>query len=262
MGPAHIETCSLASGSSGNAYLFRTASHSFLIDAGISCRALRERLAAVGTDLATLDGIFITHEHVDHVRGLAQIAKHHRIPLYITGKCLAATSLDWEKSLLCPIRSHTAVRLGSTLVQAGPKPHDAADPCFFTVTHGEKSITVLTDLGAVTPPVCRAITMADALYLECNYDPEMLRRGPYPEFLQARITGGRGHLSNSQAASLLGEFGTARLRHLFLAHLSANNNSPELALDSIRDAVRHNRALAGTTVTVAPRERHSEVFRL
>ena len=257
-----IETCALASGSNGNAYFFRTAKISFLIDAGISCRQLEKRLEKIGADISGLAGIFITHEHSDHIKGLGTLSKKYRVPLFINEKTLSRIRVSWDNSLTGIIRSRGTTSLGQTKVHALPKSHDVADPCLFTVSHGGKNIPVLTDLGEGCANAIAAIRSADVVYLETNYDQLMLKEGPYPVYVQNRIMSRNGHLSNDQAAALIETHATPRLGHIFLSHISENNNTPSLARRAVREALERRPDLSHVHVITTDRYGISEMLRL
>ena len=227
---------SLGSGSRGNSIIFEAAGSCFLIDCGFSVRETERRLTRMGIAAADLAGIFVTHEHSDHISGVAPLARKYRIPVWMTyGTFRVCRDKDIpEKHLFHP---HQPLTIADFELQPFPVPHDAAEPCQVVVTQGGVRVGLLTDTGSVTPFITRSLQACDALILECNYDADMLARGPYPPVLQARIAGRYGHLENKQAAQLLSHVAIDRLQSLCLAHLSEKNNRPELAHLAISDAV-------------------------
>jgi len=222
----------LASGSKGNSIFVEMDGTRLLVDAGISARRIKQGLADISVDIASLDGVFITHEHRDHIQGLTTLSKKYHLPIF--------TRPDTFHSMYCaedipPDCFHSigdSMRLGRVSVETFNLPHDAADPVGYTV-RGTQKFTVATDLGFVTSSVQAALESADVLVLEANHDPEMLRNGSYPWPLKRRILSNRGHLSNSDAAWALVRL-KQKPRKVFLAHLSEKNNLPSLAEQTIR----------------------------
>lgn len=243
----------LASGSKGNAALVSTDSQRFLIDVGVSCRELVKRMREAGAEPQQLDGVFLTHEHIDHVKGLATFAKKYQTPLYASEGTWRALFNKYPgmprancrltgKSMLC----------GDVRVDSFEIPHDAAQPqgYSFNWRSGGSKCTYVTDTGFITPTVREAVCGSDVLVLEANHDVEMLKTGSYPYDLKQRILGMRGHLANVTAAQLL--LHLPRLpRHVILAHLSEQNNRPQLALDTVQNILDSKRRLPETKLFVA-----------
>lgn len=257
-----IVTCSLASGSSGNAFFLQAGPDAFLIDAGICRRQLVQRLAAIGMEVDKLRAVFVTHEHIDHIRGLPVLLKHHPLPVFLTRATYEASGMELPRGCLHFIPAAGEITFNGVTVQAAPKAHDAADPCLLRFTYSGRSVAFVTDAGNACVNVVQAVRQADILYLESNYDEAMLRNGPYPYFLQRRISGPRGHLSNRDAGTLLQHHAEPRLRHLFLAHLSEKNNTPQLSLDAVRTALAARPDLGHLELHVAPRHDISTIVRL
>jgi phosphoribosyl 1,2-cyclic phosphodiesterase len=227
---------SLGSGSKGNATLVEAAGARVLIDCGFSCTETEKRLARLELRPRDLDAILVTHEHSDHVAGVARLARRHRLPVWMTAGTEAACKGAAPDAFEC-INSHRTFRIGDLQVQPFPVPHDAREPCQFVFSDGRRRLGLLTDVGSITPHLIQALDQVDALILECNHDPGMLADGPYPPSLKRRVGGPYGHLSNQQAADLLGRIGRERLQHLVAAHISEKNNDPQLALASLAGAV-------------------------
>lgn len=232
-----VLTFSLQSGSNGNAIYVETPDARLLFDAGISGKQAAARMAMHGRDLRDCDALIVSHDHADHVRCAGIYTRKFSLPLLITERTFRAA--QWGLGLIGQVehfRAGQTLQFGRTRVETIPTPHDATDGCAFVVSHGGARLGILTDLGHVFDGLGDLVGGLDAAYLESNYDPAMLRRGPYPESLKARIAGPRGHLSNGEAGELANAFGR-RLRWLMLAHLSEENNTPDKALATVKQSV-------------------------
>ena len=242
----------LASGSSGNAVLVSHGETHLLVDCGISCLRIKKALAALGLSAADLTGVVITHEHSDHIGGLETLFKQFHLPVYCT--CGTARQLAYRiaflEEVLHPVQPGVPVALGGIAVTAFATSHDAADSVGYTFCADGRKAAVVTDLGVVTPVVEQALEGAHLLVAESNHDPDMVKNGPYPYHLKQRILGPRGHLSNGECAALCRRIGA---QTVILAHLSAENNRPSLALQAVRAAVGED-----VTVSVAPRSETGE----
>ncbi len=238
---------SLQSGSSGNCIYVEAGDVKLLFDAGINGLQAKERLAAHGRDIRAVHAVIISHDHSDHVRHAGVFQRKYGIPIYITPATLAAASSRCSLGKLTDVRhfrSSGALRFGEVSIHAVPTPHDGADGAVFVVSAGNKRLGVMTDLGHVFKDLVRIVSSLDAVFLESNYDPDMLAHGPYPAFLKRRIKGPGGHLSNHEAAELLRRASDGgRLKWACLAHLSEQNNHPEVALKTHRDIVADDIAL-------------------
>ena len=226
----------LASGSKGNAAYIELDGTRLLIDAGISARRITRALQDLGVDPASLDGVFITHEHSDHIKGLPTLLKQYHLPLFARPATLAAIreSLAVPEDTFSPLAGN--VHLGAVCVKSFPTLHDAASPVGYSVCGSEKC-ALATDLGFLTNDVMASIEGADVLILEANHDRELLQRGSYPWHLKQRILSNRGHLSNSAAAWALVRL-KQRPQAVFLAHMSQENNRPELVEETVRTILR------------------------
>lgn len=223
---------SLGSGSKGNATLVRGGDTLLLVDCGFAMRDIAARMQSVGLDVTDLSGVLISHEHADHVRGLGPLLRKHRLPVWMThGTRMALCDDRFDR--VTEISPHLRFCVGDISVEPCPVPHDAAEPCQYLFEFANRRFAVMTDIGHVTPHVQRCAAQCDALILETNHDPEMLRNGPYPWHLQERIRRGYGHLSNQAGASLLQGLDLARIQWAALGHLSAQNNTPERALETV-----------------------------
>jgi phosphoribosyl 1,2-cyclic phosphodiesterase len=219
---------SLNSGSNGNCYYIGNDSEAVLIDAGISCRETEKRMKRLGLSMDIVKGIFISHEHSDHITGLPGISKKYQLPVYITASTFASCSIPVEDHLVNSFNAHQSISIGTLTVTAFPKFHDASDPHSFIVSGGDINIGVLTDIGNACQHVINYFKRCHAVFLEANYCEDMLANGSYPEFLKKRISGDNGHLSNAQALDLFVKHKGKQLTHLILSHLSKNNNSMKM----------------------------------
>ncbi len=237
-----LRAASLGSGSTGNALVVEGAGTRLLIDCGFGPRVTERRLRAVDVDPATLDAVVVTHEHEDHLRGLVRFADRHRLPVHATHGTLR--ELGERPQRAEPFDAHRPLHLGGLTLEPFPVVHDATEPCQFVVSDGARRLGLLTDSGTVTPHIVEMLGACDGLLLECNHDPGMLRAGPYPYWLQQRVSGSWGHLSNEQAGALLRAIDAARLQWVLAGHLSERNNTA----DAVRDALTP--ALAGYDAAV------------
>ena len=229
---------SLGSGSRGNSLVVEAGDTRLLLDCGFSARETQARLAALALAPEQISAVLLTHEHGDHVAGAFRFSRRYRVPLYLThGTCLALSRSSGDLCGGALIDSHSVFSLGDFEIQPFPVPHDAREPVQFVFSDGNRRLGVLTDTGAVTPHVVDMLNVCDALILECNHDRAMLAGSAYPASLKQRIAGGFGHLENDQAASLLRQLGSCRLQHVVAAHLSEQNNRPELAVRALATAL-------------------------
>ena len=228
-----MKVCLLASGSKGNALLVANGRSRLLIDAGLSARELCRRLEAVGISPGELTGIIVTHEHIDHVRGLGVLSRRFNLPVYLH-HAVAAALADSHRLAQVHEFDSGELSIGEFAVRAFPVTHDAAATVGFSVTGSTGKLGVATDLGVATRLVAEELRNCRALVLESNHDEELLRDGPYPWPLKQRIRGHHGHLSNNDSAKLLDALCWEGLEGVLLAHLSETNNRPELAETATR----------------------------
>ena len=223
---------SLQSGSNGNCIYVEAGGVRLLFDAGISGKQAAGRLSRAGRDIARVDALIISHDHADHVRCAGIYQRKFGIPICVTEKTLRAARSSHDLGALHEVshfRAGGSMRFGSVRVETLPTPHDGADGVAFIVDDGRSRLGIFTDLGHVYEDLEGALSSVDAVLIESNYDPDMLRNGSYPRYLKNRISGPHGHLSNIESAELIARSG-ARLRWACLGHLSEENNTPELAL--------------------------------
>lgn len=263
-----MRLCSIASGSSGNCvYVGSEATH-LLMDVGISGKRIETGVNELGLSVRDIDGIFITHEHADHIAGLGVIARKYRIPVYATKGTIEAIKNSKsvgkiEEELLHTIVPDEQCTIKDLTLYPIRTSHDAADPVAYRIDHGKKRAGLITDLGCYTDYTVECLKGLDVLYLEANHDVHMLQVGPYPYYLKQRILGERGHLSNETAGKLLSRLLHDNMKSIVLAHLSKENNMPELAYESVRVEVTvSDTKYSGNDfpVVVAKRDKVSEAI--
>lgn len=250
-----MEFYTIASSSAGNAALVRHNGTTLLIDAGISCRRIERALASLSLSLSDLDGILITHEHIDHVRGLGTMQKKCAVPLYASAG--TASALAWPEEQLRLFSPDESFLIGTLRVLPFRTSHDARESVGYRVESESASLAVLTDTGIITEQARRAALGADLLLLEANHDVEMLKTGPYPYSLKQRILSDCGHLSNEVAAAFALECVRSGTQDILLAHLSGENNTPQLAEYTVARALQSEGL--SVRLSAAPRDTMSEV---
>ena len=228
----------LASGSAGNATLVECGTTRVLLDAGLSCRALADRLEGIGVPPSSLTCIVLSHEHGDHARGAERLSCSFRVPVACSHETLEALELSWvHLGAWQPLEPGQPIEIGVVRLDAFPVPHDAARPVGFVLEGEGVRVGVVTDLGHVTTLVAERLRGCDVLVVEANHDDALLRDGPYPWSIKQRIGGRLGHLSNDEMAGLLRRVVDDRCPAVVLAHLSESNNAPALALRAARRAL-------------------------
>lgn len=247
---------SLYSGSSGNSIFISSCNDStqsyaglhfessknntkILVDAGVSGKKLQLAMKSIGEDLDDIDGVLLTHEHIDHMAGIGVIVRRHKIPLYLTEKTWIELQRlhagEIPENLLRIIETGSCFAIGDLEVRSFSTPHDAADPNGFRISCEGKSVSVFTDIGEMRQDILDAVSGSDAIFIESNYDKEMLWTGSYPWHLKNRIDGAFGHLSNADCASATATLLESGTEKFILSHLSQENNSPRMALRTTVD---------------------------
>ena len=254
-----LSVCVLAGGSKGNSVHVSDGQTALLVDAGLSGAEIQRRMKVKGLSPEALDGIFVTHEHWDHIQGVGVLSRRFGIPVYINPKTEEAGQkrlgdLHSVRHIECGI----PVQVNKLAVRPFSISHDTADPSGFTISSNGTKVGIATDLGMVTEMVRTHLRDCRLLVIEANHDPKMLTDGPYPWPLKQRIRGRLGHLSNRDTRDLITDIRHEGLSHLILSHLSETNNTPEKALAEILPAVEEQ----NTRVCVAAQNRVSEIFRL
>lgn len=212
-----------------------------LIDAGFNYTDLVKRLKDIGTDIKDINAILITHEHLDHVRGVKVLSKKLKIPVYVNEATKKACHYLDEVSSIIEFETDKKFQIGEMMINPFHISHDASDPVGFLVYTDNVKIGVATDLGIVTNEVREKLMGSDILIIESNHDVRMVKEGPYPWHLKKRILGTEGHLSNEECLSLLEDLLHPNLRHIFLAHISKVNNSPSLAFVPAESIIKNKK---------------------
>jgi len=240
----------LGSGSKGNSVLIREGATAILIDAGFSAREISRRLAAVNVDVAELSAILVTHEHSDHIRGVAVLSRQGRLPVFANAATFRAAG-----DRLADLDSCREFATGSSFVfqdlQIHPfsVSHDAADPVGFVIKNGSCTLGYCTDTGKISQLMLHRLTGCHGLILESNHDLEMLQNGSYPPFLKQRVRSNLGHLANGDTASMIQKLVHDSLQHVVLAHISEKNNRPEIACETVRRVLPANHRISVVTAS-------------
>ncbi|MCP5505119.1 MAG: MBL fold metallo-hydrolase [Chlamydiales bacterium] len=250
--------CPLASGSKGNAIYVEGEETKILIDAGISFKALTERLGQINVDIGEIDAILVTHEHGDHIRGLEKTASTLNIPVFANSETAKAIMQEMRNRPRFKIFSTgEAFEFGDMEIHPFSIQHDTLDPVAFTIRIGEVKFGICTDLGFATTLVRAHLLECDYLYIEANHEPSMVYACNRPMIYKQRVLGRQGHLSNDAAAELIQEIDHPGLKHVYLAHLSSECNNPELALQRVQEKVKRELSLS-----IAFQEKVSDIIEL
>lgn len=226
---------SFGSGSCGNCYYICADKYGLLIDAGIGIRKIKKYFSDYGLSFNNVKGIIVTHDHADHVKSVGMLSDAYNLPVYATANvhegiirnyCVHKKIKDANVRI---VNKGEEFYLGGFVINTFDVPHDSLDNVGYAIKSGDVTFSLMTDIGHVTAEMSRVINTTDYLVIEANYDDDMLWSGPYPEYLKKRVSGGMGHLSNKQCAAAIKTFASEKLRHIWLCHLSQENNHPELA---------------------------------
>jgi phosphoribosyl 1,2-cyclic phosphodiesterase len=247
---------SLNSGSNGNCYYIGNEREAVLVDAGISCRETEKRMKRLGLSMQKVKAVFISHEHSDHINGIAVLSKKYNLPVYITPATLQGSRLSLQHDLVQSFKAYVPVSIGGISVSAFPKFHDAAHAHSFIITDKDVTIGVFTDIGIACKHLTEHFAKCHAAFLETNYDEEMLENGRYPFHLKRRIRGGLGHLSNTQALEVFVTHRPEFMSHLLLSHLSRDNNDPEMVHALFQKHAN------GTEIAIASRYAETAVYHI
>lgn len=245
---------SLNTGSNGNCFYIGNDNEAILVDVGLTCKETETRMQRISLSMHKVKAIFISHEHSDHIRGLPVLAKKYQIPVYITTPTLIRGKQLLQENLVNSFTAYSPIQLGNLSITAFPKRHDAAEPHSFIVSCNGITVGVFTDIGGHCDHVIANFKKCNAIFLEANYDEEMLESGRYPYFLKNRIRSGNGHLSNKQALELFLTHKPDFMSHVFLSHLSKDNNCPDLVHQLFSEHAN------GTEIIVASRLKETGVY--
>lgn len=262
-----VKFCALSSGSSGNAYFIKSEEISILVDAGISGKQIESRLEQIGECITDVKGIFVTHEHMDHIKSLSTLSRKYEIPIY-------TNEATWEKikSLLKKtevvevhyFEANTSIDFFHMEIKSFSVPHDAVNPVGYSIVIGGNQLSILTDLGVVNERIIDYVVDSDLLVIEANHDEDMLKVGTYPWFLKKRILGEQGHLSNEAAGNVLLKLldKKEKYRKVLLGHISKENNFPKMAFQTIKNILEERDYLLEKHISVSAivRDEISEVY--
>ncbi len=247
---------SLNSGSNANCYYLGNQDEAILVDCGLSCRETVKRLKRLGLCIKKIKAIFVSHEHGDHVHGIPAMSRKYQLPVYITTETFQKGKLDLKEHLIAPLRAYDPIKIGNLSITAFPKLHDACDPHSFMVECLSVKVGIFTDIGSPCDHVTHHFKQCHAAFLEANYDEALLANGSYPIHLKNRIRGDKGHMSNDQALQLFVSHKPAFMSHLFLSHLSRDNNSPRIVKNAF------NKISGATEIIIASRDKESRLYHI
>ena len=260
-----IRFCSLVSGSAGNSYAFSDGEQRFLVDAGLSGKQIEQRLREVEIDPSTLSGILISHEHIDHIKGAGVLSRRYDLPVYAnqgTWKAMEGKIGKVSEKNRRIFQTNEEFFMGSLRIKPYKTSHDAAESVGFTIAAAKEKISIATDIGCITPQILEEIKGSDLVVLEANHDVEVLKSGNYPYSLKRRILSDQGHLSNEAAGDCICHLAENNVENFILAHLSEENNFPELALSTIQGKLQEKKLLDSGKIKldVAFRNRIGRVY--
>lgn len=258
-----LNFCSLYSGSSGNSLFVETQNTKILIDAGVSCKKIETALNDININPSSLDGILVTHEHIDHVQALGTLSKKYDLPVFVNQETLDAMPKQRDKisdKNVKLFKVNDNFEIGDLKIHPFSIPHDAANPCGFSLYKDDKKISIATDIGHITNSILKNLEESLFVLLEANYDPEILRCTSYPFSLKSRIAGPTGHLSNEIAGKTISYLLQSGLKNAMLGHLSKESNFPELAYQTVVDELISNNNENKLSLSVASRDNHSKII--
>lgn len=260
-----ITYCSLASGSSGNCHLITNQGNKLLVDAGLSGKQIQDRLKEIGIDPKELTGVFVTHEHIDHIYGVGVLSRRFNLPVYANSKTWEAMegkigAIKAENMKVLP--TEESIVLGDLKVTSYGISHDAAEPVGYIFQEKNIKISITTDLGHVNEGILEKIKNSQLVVLESNHDIDMLKAGSYPYYLKRRILSDFGHLSNEAAGNTIVELVKSNVKNVVLAHLSKENNFPELAMMTVKNILDSNKISVGKDIIIdlAHRDKVSNIY--
>ena len=255
--------CSLYSGSSGNSLFVETDNTKILVDAGVSCKKIETALNDINIDPKSLDGILVTHEHIDHVQSLGSFSKKFDLPVFVNQETL--DNMPKQKDKIADkniklFKVNDKFEIGDLIIKPFSIPHDAVNPCGFNIYNNNNKISIATDIGHMTNSILKNLEESLFVMLEANYDPEVLKCSPYPFSLKSRIAGPTGHLSNEIAGKTISYLIQSGLKTAMLGHLSKESNFPELAYQTVIDELISSNNQDRLILNVASRDTHSKII--
>lgn len=256
-----MRVSALSSGSSGNCFYIEKNNSAVLVDVGISAKKVVERMNLLDLNPEKLKGIFVTHEHIDHILGIDVLARKFNLPIYATNGTISKGFLCSNKELINPIKNNEKIAVGELEIEAFTKSHKAAEPVSYSIYDKGKIVSVITDAGYACENINYNISKSDFLFLESNHDVKMVENGPYPYFLKRWVTGDSGHLSNKQAGLAVLEHGNKKLKNVVLSHISKTNNSPKLALKTFKELIKE-RSDFNASVSVSLSDSPTSLFKV
>lgn len=255
--------CNLYSGSSGNCSLIQSDDTNILIDCGASLKKINASLSYLNINLDDINAILISHEHSDHVSGLSSISKKYHIPVYANCRTFDNINQDIPDNIKNIFSTNEKFEIGDLQVFPFHIPHDASDPCGFSISKSNNKISIATDIGHMESSILDNLCGSSFLLLESNYEPNMLKYSRYPYYLKRRIIGPNGHLSNEEAASTISTLIKNGVKNISLGHLSKVNNFPELAYQTVMDTIISNKSdISNLTLSVAKRDNIDDVIEI
>lgn len=262
-----LEFCSLYSGSSGNCLFVNSNNTKILVDCGTSCKKIVDGLQSINYSIEDIDAILVTHEHSDHVQALGMISKKFDIPVYANKETWNA--MDKQKEKILPqniniFKNDEDFNLNDLTIHPFSTPHDAANPCGFTIHNGKKKLSIATDLGHITDNLISNLEKSSFILLESNYEPEILKVSRYPYLLKQRIAGPHGHISNEDSGDVIAKLMTKKdLKQVMLGHLSKENNFPEMAYKTVAERLmKNNTDLNEISISVASRNTPGKIIKI
>lgn len=258
--------CSLYSGSSGNSLFIESKNTKILVDAGVSCKKIENALQDIDIDPHALDGILVTHEHRDHVQALGTISKKFDLPVFVNQETLDAMPVQRDKikeENIKLFKVNDKFEVGDLIIKPFAIPHDAANPCGFSVCKDNAKISIATDIGHMTNSILKNLEESLFVLLEANYDPKVLQCSSYPFSLKTRIAGPTGHLPNEMAGKTISYLLQSGLQKAMLGHLSKESNFPELAYQTVLDELIAGKYdVSNFKLSVASRDEHSKIIKI